>query len=37
MEENEVDKRNIFINSKFSKNINDLFNTEYNQFITRID
>ena len=35
MEENEVDKRNIFINSKFSKNINDLFNTEYNQFYNK--
>ena len=30
--EDDINRKNIYINSKFSKNINDLFLTEYNQY-----
>ena len=35
MEKNEIYKKNIFINSQFSRNIRDLFRTEYNQYYNK--
>ena len=35
MKKNEINNRNIFINSKFSRNIKDLFKTEYNQYYNK--
>ena len=35
MEKNEIYKKNIFINSQFSRNIKDLFRTQYNQYYNK--
>ena len=35
MKKNEIYKKNIFINSQFSRNIRDLFRTEYNQYYNK--
>ena len=35
MKKNEINNRNIFINSKFSRNIKDLFRTQYNQYYNK--